>query len=216
VLDAGVFALYLRGARIGEERFLIREAASGGTGPAVYRTGATLNLKVDGRTRRISVALETVGTDGRPRRYEAEFNGPAATSIKGELVRDRIRFDIRSPEGEVMKEFLLRGRVAIVERRIAHHHFFVWKLLAGRPKATATILVPSAGVAERVTIEDMGDEPVRIGEEELTLRHLRMTAESGRVHHIWMDGRRVMKVEVPEDEFVAIRTETEEGRAHGE
>jgi hypothetical protein len=62
VVDSGSFTLYLEGARIGEERFIIRRERAGSAG-SVYRAGAELNLKLDGSTMRIGVALEVT----RPR-----------------------------------------------------------------------------------------------------------------------------------------------------
>ncbi len=119
VFDSGTFTLFLNDARIGEERFVIREERAGTAGP-IYRAGAELNLKLDGRTMRVSAALETVGARCRPRRYELQVNGPEVTSITGRLVRERMRLDIRSPRGDEMKEFLVRGQAAILERHIAH------------------------------------------------------------------------------------------------
>jgi hypothetical protein len=205
VVDAGTFTLYLKGVRIGEERFVIRQELGGSGGP-VFRAGAELNLKLDGRTQRIGVALETLGSECRPHRYEAEINGSEATTIVGTLVRDRIRLDVRSPQGAEMKEFLLHGRVAILERHIAHHHFFAWKLLAGNPSVEATVIVPRDRSQELVRIEDWGEEPVQIDDRELILRHVAIIAETGSSHHVWLDGDRVMRVDVPQDEFLAIRS----------
>ena len=60
LLDSGNFTLFLQGARIGEERFVIRSDPAGTAGP-IFRTGAELNLKLDGETMRINVALEAAG-----------------------------------------------------------------------------------------------------------------------------------------------------------
>lgn len=209
VIDKGTFTLYLGGTRIGDERFIIREESSGAAG-SVVRAGAELTLKREGRTQRIGVALEVRGERCRPRRYEAEINGAEATSIVGTALADRIRLDIRSPEGDQMREFLMRGRAAIVEKQIAHHYYFIWKLLEGNPSAQATVIVPRDRSQISVRIEDMGMEPVRIGDSELELRHIRMVARSGSAHHAWLDGDKVMKVDVPDQEFVAVRSDTED------
>jgi len=204
VVDGGTFTLKLQGVRIGEERFVIRREQATSAGP-VYRAMAELNLKLEGRTQRIGVALEVLGDDCRPRRYEAEINGAEATTIVGVVVRDRIRLEVRSPRGDEMKEFLLRGRSAVLERRIAHHYFFVWKLLAGNPSVDATVLTPRDRHHTPVRIEDLGEEPVRIDDRELVLRHIAIVAETGQSHHVWLDGDRVIRVLVPHDEFEAVR-----------
>ncbi|KPK79946.1 MAG: hypothetical protein AMS25_10905 [Gemmatimonas sp. SM23_52] len=206
VVDGGTFTLYLNGGRIGEERFLIRGEPAGSAGP-VYRAGAELNLKLDGRTMRVSVAVETIGARCRPRRYEIQINGPETITITGSLARERMRLDIRSAEGDEMKEFLVRGQAAILERHIAHHYFFAAKLLGNAASGELVLIVPSQRLQQRAVIEDRGTEGVRIGERELMLRHLAIVTETRTTHHVWLDGDRVMKVDVPEEGFLAVRSD---------
>jgi hypothetical protein len=206
VIDGGAFTLYQRGTRIGEERFVVRADQAGADGP-LYRAGAELNLKLDGQTLRASVALEALGPSARPRRYEAELNGSAATSIVATFMRDRVRLESRSPEGQEMKELLVRdAKALILDRYVAHHYFFVAEVLGDSSSATAAALLPQEHEVESVTIEDGGPETVRLGDRELTLRHLTVRPASGLSRHVWLDGRRVIKVEVPAEEFVALRT----------
>jgi hypothetical protein len=207
VVDTGTFTLYLHGARIGTERFVIRKEAAGG-GDLIYRAGAELRLKLNGNTMRIGVALEALGPTCLPRRYEAEVNGNEAKSIVGTLVGNRIRLDVRSPSGDEMTEFLLRGKAVILEREIAHHHFFAWKLLGENLSTEATVLIPRDKAKLAATIEDMGPELVQVADTEIELRHITVTAEGRPTRHVWLDGERVMKVEVPEDEFTAERSDT--------
>jgi len=204
IADGGTFTLYLQGVRIGEERFVIRRELGGGNRP-VYRAQAELNIKLDNGTQRIGVALETVGSEYRPRRYEAEINGSEATTIVGTLIRDRIRLDVRSPRGDEMKEFLLHERTAILEKHVAHQYFFAWRLLAGNRAVSATVLIPRDRSQRSVTIEDRGEEPVQIDDRDLLLRHIAIGGEPGASHHVWLDGDKVMKVVVPETEFEARR-----------
>ena len=204
VTDGGTFTLYLQGVRIGEERFVIRREL-GGTSRPVYRAQAELNIKLDNGTQRIGVALETLGSEYRPRRYEAEISGREATTIVGTLIRDRIRLDVRSPRGDEMKEFLLRDRTAILEKHVAHQYFFAWRLLGGNRAVQATVLIPRDQSQQSVTIEDWGEEPVQIDDRELVLRHIAIGGEAGASRHVWLDGDKVMRVVVPETEFEARR-----------
>jgi hypothetical protein len=55
-------------------------------------------------------------------------------------------------------------------------------------------------------IEDRGMESVRLNDADKELRHIAIITENGRTHHVWLDGDRVMRVEVPEDEFLAVRS----------
>lgn len=205
-LDRGSFILFQKGARIGEERFVIREERAGNAGP-IYRAGAELNLKVDSRTMRVSVALEATGPRARPRRYEAQINGAQATTVLVTQVGDRIRLDVLSPSGDEMKEFLMRGRVAIADRLIAHHYFFFTKVLGAEPSAEALVLVPQDRTQEPVRIVDRGSELTRVGGQELSLRHIVVSNRSGTEHHVWLDGDRVLKVEVPDTGYLAIRSD---------
>lgn len=206
VHDSGTFTLFLNDARIGEERFVIREERAGTAGH-IYRAGAELNLKLDGRTMRESVALETVGARCRPRRYELLVDGSEGTSITGRFVRERIRLDIRSPRGDEMKEFLVRGQAAILETHIAHHYFFASKALGTAASSELVLIVPRRKLQQHATIVDRGMEAVQIGEREVQLHHLAITTDTRTEHHIWLDGDRLMRVEVPEEGFLAVRSD---------
>ena len=210
VLDSGAFTLFLRGARIGEERFVIRTEQAGSAG-LLYRAGAELNLKIDGETMRVAVGLEVLGAGCHIRGYEAEVNGNRATSIVVALVRDRIRLNVRSPRGDEMTEFLHRERTVILDMildtHIAHQHFFAWKLLGGNRSSDATVLTPIEKQKYTARIEDRGLESVRLNDAERELHHIAIITENRRTHHVWLDGDKVMKVEVPEDGFIAVRSD---------
>ncbi len=206
VIDGGTFTLFLNEARIGEEQFIIRQERASTAGP-LYRAGAEQNLKLDGQTMRISVALEVTGARTRPRRYEAEINGGAATSIVGTLVAHRLRLAVRSPRGEEMREILVRGLAAIVDRRTAHHYFFVWKLLGDETFAELWIINPRNQSRERYRAEKLGRETITVGEREFVAQHLVLTSETGATRHVWLENDRVMRVEVPDEGFVAVRSD---------
>ncbi len=205
VLDSGSFTLFLRGARIGEERFVIRTEQAGSAG-LLYRAGAELNLKIDGETMRVAVGLEVLGAGCHIRGYEAEVNGNRATSIVVALVRDRIRLNIRSPRGDEMTEFLHHDRTLILDTQIAHQHYFAWKLLGGNRSVQATVMVPRERQQYSARIEDRGAESVRLNDTDTELRHIAIITENRRTHHVWLDGDKIMKVEVPEDGFIAVRS----------
>ena len=206
VIDAGTFTLYLNGARIGEERFVIRQERSGTSGP-IFRAVAEQNLKLDGQATRISMALEATGLRARLRRYEAEINGGAATTIVGTVVSDRFRLGIRSPQGEEMREFLVRGRTAILDRYIAHQYFFVHKLLGSEVAIDAYVIVPRERRREPYRVENHGPDSISVAGGETTARHITLTAETGATRHLWLDGDRVIRVEVPDEGFVAVRSD---------
>lgn len=209
VLDSGTFTLFQNGARIGEERFVIRAEQAGGAGQ-LYRAGARIDLKFDGATMRVAVGLEVMGDEAHLRKYEAEINGNRATSIVLALARDRIRLNVRSPNGDEMTELLHHERTFILDRiqntHIAHQHFFAWKLLGGEKSSDATVMIPMEKKQYPARIDDRGMESVRLHDAAIQLRHIAIATRNGRTHHVWLDGDKVMKVEVLEDGFTAVRS----------
>lgn len=216
VVDSGTFTLYLRGERIGEERFVIREDRGGDAGP-IYRSRAQINLKLENRTMRINVGFEGVGANSRLRRYEAEINGGEATTIVAEARADRIRLSVRSRGGDEMKEFLLRGPTTVLDLNVAHHYFFALKLLEASGSAgRAYVLTPRQRTHEQATLQDRGLETTEVGGQRMELRHVTLTTEGGSVHHIWARDGKVMKVEVPDLQFRAERSGSDTGGGTGE
>lgn len=209
ILDSGTFTLFQQGARIGEERFVIRAEQAGGAGQ-IYRAGANLYLKIGGKTTRVAVGLEVLGDKCHLRGYEAEINDDGATSIVLALARDRIRLNVRSPRGDEMTEFLHHDRTVILDvvlgTHIVHQYFFAWKLLDGNRASDATVMIPIQKQQHAARIEDRGLDTVRLNDVDAELRHVVITTGNGSAHHIWLDGDKVMKVEIPGDGFVAVRS----------
>ena len=210
VIDNGTFTLYVNEARIGAERFVIRQERGGNAGP-LYRAGAIQNLKMDGQTMRVSVALEATGVRARPRRYELEINGGSAISIVATIVSDRLRLDVRSPQGEEMREFLVRGSApAILDRLIAHQYFFVWKMLGDETSAEINVITPQDRRHESYRLENKGQETLIHHEREIVATHLVLSSETGATRHVWLDGDRVIRVEIPDEGYRAVRSDAVE------
>lgn len=214
VIDSGTYTLYLRGERVGDERFIIREDRGGEAGP-IYRTRAQLTLKLQNRTMRIEVGFEGSGPKCRLRRYEAEINGTEATTLVAVARGDRIALDVRSPGGHEMKEYLVRGATAVLDLNIAHHYFFALRLLGSETSTTAYVLTPRERTHEQVTITDRGSASTQVAGRALQLRHITLTTAGGTVHHIWARDDRVMKVEVPALQFRAERSADDVGAGSG-
>ena len=208
VVDQGTFTHLMRGTRIGEERFIISEERVG-SGGSLFRAGAELNRKVDGETSRIRVALEVIGVDALPRRYEADINDSDASTIVAVLVRDRLRLNVRSSRGQEMRQFLVAGRAAILDSHIAHQYFFLTRLLGAEPTAEVTIFVPQEQQQIEVRVEDLGESEVVIDDRSYLLRHIAVSANEMATRHAWLDGDRVIRVEIPADEWTATRSDLE-------
>jgi hypothetical protein len=206
VLDNGNFTIYVNDARIGEERFVIRQERGGDAGP-LFRAGAVQRLKLDGQTMRISVALEATGPRAHPRRYEAELNGGAATTIVGTIVSNRLRLDVRSPAGEEMREFLIRGRAAILDRLIAHQYFFIWKMLGDERSIEINVITPQTRSHDVHVVENTGRETILHDEREVLATHIVLTSETGATRHVWLEGDRLLRVEIPDEGYRAVRSD---------
>ena len=204
--DQGVFTLYLHGTRIGEERFVVRSEDDGTSEPLMIGV-AELTMKLDGQTMRIRVALEAAGATPRPRRYEAEINGSELTRIVGTFPSDRAVLNVNSPAGEEMRQFLVRGKTAILDRHIAHHYYFASLQLGDQQSTEISVIVPRDRAQHTFIIEDRGIDSLTIEEGQLSVRHLAMTDEEGVVHHIWLDGEHLVRIEVPAVGFSAQRTD---------
>ena len=107
-----------------------------------------------------------------------------------------------------MKEFLVRGRAMILDRHIAHHYFFAGRLIDCDPSGAVSVIVPRDRNQEQAQIVDRGVDTQTVEGRELELRHLEIVSNSGKARHVWLDGDRVIKVEVPDEGFQAIRTRT--------
>lgn len=206
VVDQGTFTHLMGGTRIGEERFIIREERAG-SGGSLFVAGAELNRKVDGEASRIRVALEVIGRYALPRRYEADINDSDASTIVAVLVRDRLRLNVSSSEGQDMRQFLVAGRAVILDSHIAHQYFFLTRLLGANPTAEVTVFVPQEQKQMKVKVEDQGESEVTIEGRSYLLRHLTVSASEMATHHAWLYGDRVIRVEIPDDEWLATRAD---------
>ncbi len=206
LVDSGSFTHYLRGARVGEERFVIREERTGGEGTLLL-AAAEVNRKIDGETSRIRVALEAIGTGPLPVRYEVAIHGSDARTIVAVLVRDRLRLNVRSSVGHEMRQFLVQGSAIILDRHMAHQYFFASRVLGEEETAETTVFVPQNQNQAQAVIRDLGLEDVAIEGESYRLRHLSISADEIGTQHAWLDGETVVRVEVPREEWSAVRSD---------
>ena len=206
IVDSGRFTHYLREARIGEERFVISEESTGGGG-TLLQASADLNRKIGGETGRVRVALEALGPYPRPRRYEADINGSAATTLVAVLVRDRLRLDVRSPAGQEMRQFLIQDNVLILDPFLAHQYFFAARMLGEGDSIRAKLIVPQERSESLVWVRDLGLDELAVQGERRSLRHLRIEGEGLATRDAWVDGERVVVVEIRSEKWRAIRAD---------
>ncbi|UCF20597.1 MAG: hypothetical protein JSU87_04080 [Gemmatimonadota bacterium] len=207
MIDSGNFTLFQGGVRIGEERFVIHSDRAGDAGP-IFRARADLSLKLEGQTMRVNVALEALGTACRPRRYEAKVDGPDAMSVVTTFAGNRMTHEFRTSAGYEREEALVRGKAVILDRNIAHHYFFAGRLADCETSGVVNVIVPRDRYLEQARIVDRGVDSQTVEGRALELHHLEIISSSGTSRHVWLDGDRVIKIEVPEEGFMAVRSRT--------
>jgi hypothetical protein len=93
----------------------------------------------------------------------------------------------------------------VVDEGIAHHYYF----LARRTRSgTVPILIPRENRQVMAQVADAGEDLLSIRGTQVTLYHLIVTPIGGGPRHIWTDALgRVIRVEIPDQNYVATRTE---------
>lgn len=207
VIDRGTFRLYREGRVIGEERFVIRSERAGET--AVIKAIGTVSLERDGETLQISAALEASGPELNPTGYQVETTDGGRRRIAGVVQRGRFLARILSPRGEQLKEYVVSEGALILDEYIAHHHYFL-ALRAARGIGRVPIIVPQQNEQIFAQVEVVGVESTEVGGRTMQLTHIVLRPQNQPVRHVWADDRyRVMKVEIPEAQFRAVRIEEE-------
>lgn len=203
VIDRGAFRLYRQDRVVGEERFVIRSERAGEA--AVTKAIGTVTLELDGRTVQISMALEASGAELDPTGYQVETTDGDRRRIAGVVQRGRFLARILSPRGEQLKEYVVSEGALILDENIAHHHYFL-ALRAARGIGRVPIIVPQENRQIFAQVEVAGVESTDVAGRSMQLTHIILRPQGGPVRHVWADDRyRVMKVEIPDAQFRAIR-----------
>lgn len=207
VIDRGAFRLYRNGQVVGEERFVIRSERAGET--QVIKAIASVTIERDGQMIQISAALEASGPDLNPTGYQVETSDDGRRKIAGIVQRGRFLARILSPRGEQLKEYVVSEGALILDGNMAHQHYFL-ALRAARGIGRVPIIVPQESRQIFAQVEVTGIEQTEVAGRAMQLTHIVLRPQTGPVRHIWADDRyRVMKIEIPESGFQAIRIEEE-------
>lgn len=207
VIDRGTFRLYRGDRAVGEERFVIRSERAGDQ--RVLKAIGSVTLESDGATLQISAALEVSGPDLHPTGYQVETTDGGRSRIAGVVQRGRFLARIVSPRGEQLKEYVVSEGALILDQNLAHHHYFL-TLRAARGIGRVPIIVPQENRQILAQVEVRGVETTELWGRPQQLTHIVLRPQGEPARHIWADDRyRVMKVEIPERGFRAVRVEEE-------
>ncbi len=201
--DEGTFEIVVNGRTVGTEQFSIRQTGVGASAEflAVGRTQVVLaSGSLDLNTR-----LRASGFQADPATYEVVVGGDAPRRVVGTVASGRFSARIVTPSGEQLREYLVSPGAIVLDDGVAHHYFF----LARRTRnGSVPVLIPRENREVMTQVVDQGEEPVTIGSTAVTLYKLLVRPEGGEDRNVWVDALgRVIRVESPDRNYVATRTE---------
>lgn len=204
-VDEGTFRLLVGGREVGRETFSIRRA---GEGPAAVTIAQGRVVRSDaGAAGEVSSNLQVNGPALRPSSYRLEVRGDERERITGRVVGGRFSARITSSAGEMMREYLAGEGAVVVDDGIAHHHYF----LAGRGNAgdfRVPVIVPRRSKQISANVRNVGRASVSAGGTTVDAIHLVIEPSEGPVRHLYVDDEgRVLRLEIPDEDFAAERVE---------
>lgn len=205
IVDQGTFTISRGGARVGRESFTIRR--SPGPGGDVYVANATVDF--DGQ--RLSPALRTDNAFA-PLAYQLEVRTGTRVDqrLRGIVGRGRFSAQVKTPEGESTREYLVSDGALVLDDDVFHQYYFLAQRLDGMGPGGGTIpvVIPRRNVQETMRVRELGSERITIGGSALSARQILLTEPDGATRHIWVDSRgRVLRVSLDARGIVAERDE---------
>jgi hypothetical protein len=203
-IDEGTFRLLVGGQEVGTETFSIRQTGTGAE--AVVTARGRVVLDTQRGPEELAATLQLAGAALRPAAYELSLEGADAQRIAGRVVGGRFSARIVSPTGEHGREYLVSEGAVVLDEGVAHHyHFLSRRVDAGSARVPIVIPRESRQVWAEVTIG--GTESITVGGRSVQARRLTVSPQGGTPRHVWVDAQhRVLRLEIPERTFVAVRT----------
>lgn len=201
--DAGTFEILISGYPAGTEEFTIQQTGIGENAQVIAT--ARIRLSLPSGTVELTPRLRASGFLADPVAYEVTIGGTSPRRIVGQIGSGRFSARITSPSGEQMREYVASSGATILDEGVAHHYYF----LAQRVRnGTVPILIPRENRQVMATVRDLGEEEVEIRGRTVSLYHLVVQPAGGEERHVWVDAlNRVIRVDIPEREYSAVRTE---------
>ena len=205
-VDDGSFTIQQAGRTVGREEFAIRATPGGGGRQFVATATVTMS------ERRLSPALNADST-GAPVKYQVETRtgGDGREFLSGQIGRGRFSARVQSARGESAREYVVADGALIIDDDVFHQYFFLGRRESTAPPTapiTVPVIVPRRNVQIAMRVESRGREQLTIGGQTLASEHLRLVEPGGATRELWIDDRgRVLRVEVPGRELVAVRDE---------
>lgn len=202
LLDEGRFDVYIRGLAAGSETFSIRRA---GTGEAI-RVIARGSVEVTRARESFVMAplLEARGREMTLAAYQVKVSGDVQEEVAMRLDGRRLVANMRSGEGEAVREYRAVPGILVLEAGVAHHYYFL-ATRANAPGTTLLAISPRSGAREQIQIVDVVEEPLTIGGVAIPSKHISLMVD-GEPREIWADLQgRILRVRIPATSYEATR-----------
>jgi hypothetical protein len=163
-----------------------------------------VQLSQESGSRNLAPGLVATGLDLSVESYQLKVSGDEDSEIYVSRSDGRFLSKVISSEGEQLREFRAGPGSVVLDEEVAHHHFLLTPFLDEGP-VSLTVLSPSGGRQQRMTLTSLGMAEIRVGATPVSARHFRL--EGGPMsREIWFDDQgRVLRVEIPSLGFVADR-----------
>jgi hypothetical protein len=202
VVDEGTFNVRIDGQLVGTEEFSIRQSGTGANQETIA-TGR-VQLRLPSGTLEISPRLRASGPGADLVAYQVDVGGDSPRKIIGTLGSGRFSARISSPSGEQLREYVASSGAVVLDDGVAHHY----SLLAQRSRGgQVPVLIPRENRQVVATVTSRGEQNVDIAGSTLRATQLIVQVAGGGERRLWVDGRnRVLRVEIPERSYVAVRS----------
>jgi hypothetical protein len=201
--DEGSFEILVNGRPVGTEQFSISQTGVG-AGAVFTATGRVHVLLTTGNLD-LATRLRSSGFEAEPVSYEVTVAGDAERRIVGTIGSGRFSARIVTPAGEQLREYVASAGATVLDEGVAHHYYF----LARRTRSgRVPILIPRENRQSMAVVTDRGEVQMTIRGTPVTLYHLVIVPDGGDERNVWVDSLgRVIRVEIPDRNYVALRTE---------
>ncbi|MEO5510598.1 MAG: hypothetical protein ABIV28_02365 [Longimicrobiales bacterium] len=203
-LDEGTYRVMVGGIEVGMETFTIRQNGSGADAVVIAKGRVVLEASKGGS--QIQATVQLSGQGLRPAAYEVEVRGADAQGIRATVRGSRVSARIMSSAGENQREYLVSDGAVLVDEGVAHQYYFLARR-AGTGSISVPIVMPRQSRQVTASVTFKGDEQVTIAGRSVAARHLTVQPQGSAAVEVWADSEgRILKVEIPSRQYVAIRT----------
>jgi hypothetical protein len=201
--DAGTFLISVGGRQVGTEEFNIVQTGVG-TNSEIVATGR-VRVQLPTGTVELTPRLRATGFQATPVSYDVTVGGNSPRRVIATVANGRVSARTLTAAGEQMREYLASPNAIVLDDGIAHQYYFLARRLRN---GQVPIIIPRENRQEMATVKGLGEEQVQIGDRTVSLFHLVVTPTGGDERHVWVDALgRVIKVQIPARNYVAVRSE---------